>query len=131
MDSPTAMSPRRPNAAICREKTTSTPMSLHRAVTTEESLASPSAGSGRASPPGFRKSVASCWASVALPPLPKASSRPPPENRAAASQAQDTSLAPSRALTSRRSSLISWAFATVDRRTWSRTAGRLVRLAAG
>ena len=48
VDSPTAMSSRRPNAAICRAKTTSTPMSLHSAVTTEVSLASPSAGSGRA-----------------------------------------------------------------------------------
>ena len=59
-----------------------TPMSLHSAVTTEMSLASPSAGSGRPVPPGFRNSAASCWASVALPPLPKASSRPPAANRA-------------------------------------------------
>src|SRR5215469_8466708 len=124
VDSPTAMSVRRPNAAICLAKTTSTPMSLHSAVTTDVSLASPSAGSGRASPPGFRNRVASSWASVALPPLPKASSRPPPANRAAASRAQDIRRALSRVLTSRRSSVISRAFATVDRRTSSRTAGR-------
>ena len=88
VDSPTAMSFRPPNAASCRANTTSTPTSLHSAVTTEVSLASPNAGSGGAvlpsMGPGFRNSVASCWASVALPPLPKANSRPPAPNLAAA-----------------------------------------------
>src|ERR1700753_2472805 len=51
VDSPTAMSPRPPNAASCRENTTSTPMSLHSAVTTAVSLASPNAGKAGTPPP--------------------------------------------------------------------------------
>src|ERR1700733_16090462 len=67
VDSPTAMSPRPPNAASCRENTTSTPMSLHSAVTTAVSLASPNAGKAGTPPPGSRNSVASCCASGAPP----------------------------------------------------------------
>ena len=63
--------------------TTSTPMSLHSAVTTDVSLASPKAGSGWVSPRGRRNRAGRCCASVALPPLPKANSRPPAANRAA------------------------------------------------
>ena len=128
MDSPTAMSFRPPNAASCRANTTSTPTSLHSAVTTEVSLARPNAGSaGAVLPsmgPGFRNSVASCCASVALPPLPKANSRPPAPNLAAASRAHSAILAPSRAATARRSSPISATLATVEARTWSSTADR-------
>src|SRR5689334_1730526 len=124
VDSPTAMSSRLPNAASCRANTTSTPTSLHSAVTTEVSLASPNAGSGGAVPPGLRNSVASWAASVALPPLPKANSRPPAANRAAISRAHSSSRAPSRAPTARRSSPISAALATVDARTWSSTVVR-------
>ena len=113
-----------PKAAICRANTTSTPMSLLSAVTTDVSLARQKAGSGRASGPGLRNRVASCCASVALPPLPKANSRPPAANRPAASRAQRSSLAASRAQTVRRSLVISSVLATVDARTWSRTAGR-------
>ena len=51
VDSPTAMSSRPPNAASCRANTTSTPMSLHSAVTTDVSLASPNAGSAGAALP--------------------------------------------------------------------------------
>src|SRR5579859_3023152 len=124
VDSPTAMSFRPPNAASWRANTTSTPMSLHSAVTTEVSLASPNAGSGRACPPGLRNSVASCWASVALPPLPNANSRPPAANRAADARAHSAIRAPSRAQTVRRSSVISSVLATVDARTWASTADR-------
>src|SRR5689334_10138228 len=124
VDSPTAMSSRLPNAASCRANTTSTPTSLHSAVTTEVSLASPNAGSGGAVPPGLRNSVASWAASVALPPLPKANSRPPAANLAAASRAHASSRAPSRSPAVRRSSPISAALATVDARTWSSTAVR-------
>src|SRR5690349_10247603 len=124
VDSPTAMSSRLPNAASCRANTTSTPTSLHSAVTTEVSLASPNAGSGGAVPPGLRNSVASWAASVALPPLPKANSRPPAANRAAISRAHSSIRAPSRPTTARRSSPISAALATVDARTWSSTVVR-------
>src|SRR5579863_9732769 len=124
VDNPTAMSSRPPNAASWRANTTSTPMSLHSAVTTDVSLASPNAGNGRASPPGLRKSVASCCASVALPPLPNANSRPPAANRAAAATAHSAIRAPSRSATVRRSSPISCALATVDARTWASTADR-------
>src|SRR5689334_2921053 len=124
VDSPTAMSSRLPNAASCRANTTSTPTSLHSAVTTEVSLASPNAGSGGAVPPGLRNSVASWAASVALPPLPKANSRPPAANRAAISRAHSAIRAPSRPATARRSSPISAALATVDARTWSSTVVR-------
>src|ERR1019366_6694051 len=114
VDRPTAMSFRPPNAASWRAKTTSTPTSLHSAVTTEVSLASPNAGSGRASPPGFRNRVASWAASVALPPLPKATRRPPAANLAA----------PSRAPPTRRRSRISSTWARVEARTCPSTAGR-------
>src|SRR5580704_3187085 len=128
VDSPTAMSFRPPNAASCRANTTSTPMSLHSAVTTDVSLASPNAGSGGASlpltEPGLRNRVASCWASVALPPLPNANSRPPAPNRVATARAQSASRAPSRAATVRRSSSISCALATVESRTWVSTTDR-------
>src|ERR1039457_2174780 len=124
VDRPTAMSFRPPNAAIWRAKTTSTPTSLHSAVTTEVSLASPNAGSGRASPPGFRNRVASWAASVALPPLPKANSRPPAANLAAACRAQSAIRAPSRTPTTRRSSRISSTLARVEARTCPSTAGR-------
>src|SRR5271156_1517079 len=124
VDKPTAMSFRPPKAASWRANTTSTPMSLHSAVTTDVSLASPNAGSGRASPPGLRNKVASCCASVALPPLPNANSRPPAANRAAAATAHSAIRAPSRAQTVRRSSRISFALATVDARTWASTADR-------
>ena len=121
---PTAMSFRPPNAASCRAKTTSTPMSLHSAVTTEVSLARPNAGSGGSPSAGLRNSVTSCWASVALPPLPKANSRPPAPNLAAAARAHCSIRAPSAAPTARRSSPISPALATVEARTWSSTADR-------
>src|SRR5271170_1733965 len=124
VDRPTAMSFRPPKAASWRANTTSTPMSLHSAVTTDVSLASPNAGSGRAAPPGLRNRVASCCASVALPPLPNANSRPPAANRAAASRAHSAIRAPSRSATVRRSSRTSCALATVDARTWSMTAVR-------
>src|SRR6185437_8419172 len=52
VDNPTAMSFRPPNAASWRANTTSTPTSLQSAVTTDVSLASPSAGSGGAVHPG-------------------------------------------------------------------------------
>ena len=71
--------------------------------------------------------MASWAASVALPPLPKANSRPPAANRAAACRAHSAILAPSRAATARRSSMISWALATVEARTCSSTADRSVR----
>ena len=61
--------------------------------------------------------MASCWASVALPPLPKANSRPPAPNLAAACAAHSAIRAPSRAPTARRSSPISAALATVEART--------------
>src|SRR5580693_1158431 len=105
VDRPTAMSFRPPNAASCRAKTTSTPMSLQSAVTTAVSLPSPNAGSGRASPPGCRNKVASWAASVALPPLPNANSRPP-------------------AATARRSAPISSTLATLEARTCPSTAAR-------
>src|ERR1700722_1360465 len=124
VDNPTAMSAGRPNAPSCRANTTSTPMSLHSAVTTDVSLASPKAGSGRKPGPGCRNSVASWAASVALPPLPKASSRPPEANLAAMSRAHRASRAPSRSAITRRSATISPAFATVDARTCSSTADR-------
>src|SRR5690348_5454034 len=124
VDSPTAMSSGRANAASCRANTTSTPTSLHSAVITEVSLASPNAGSGEKSPPGFRNSVASWAASVALPPLPKANSRPPAANLAAISRAHASIRAPSRAATARRSSPISAALATVDARTCPSTVVR-------
>src|SRR5690348_12820524 len=124
VDSPTAMSSRPPNAASWRANTTSTPTSLHSAVTTEVSLASPNAGSGGAVPPGLRNSVASWAASVALPPLPNANSRPPTANLAAISRAHASIRAPSRSATARRSSPISAALATVDARTWSSTVVR-------
>src|SRR5690349_4773606 len=124
VDSPTAMSSGRPNAASCRANTTSTPTSLHSAVITEVSLASPNAGSGGKSPPGFRNSAASWAASVALPPLPKANSRPPAANRAAISRAHASIRAPSRSPAVRRSSPISAALATVDARTWLSTVVR-------
>src|SRR5580700_7796619 len=124
VERPTAMSFRPPNAASWRANTTSTPMSLHSAVTTDVSLASPNAGSGRASPPGLRNRVASCCASVALPPLPNANSRPPAANRAAAATAHSAIRAPSRSATVRRNSRTSCALATVDARTWSMTAVR-------
>src|SRR5580692_7322193 len=124
VDRPTAMSFRPPNAASCRAKTTSTPMSLQSAVTTAVSLPSPNAGSGRASPPGCRNKVASWAASVALPPLPNANSRPPAANLAAACRAQSASRAPSRAATSRRSAPISSTLATLEARTWASTAAR-------
>src|ERR1700733_6046670 len=124
VDSPTAMSRGCPNAPSCRENTTSTPMSLHSAVTTDVSLASPNAGSGRTPPPGCRNSVAICCASVALPPLPKANSRPPAANLAAISRAHCAIRAPSRLAITRRSSMTSAALATVDARTCSSTAGR-------
>src|SRR5580693_7117167 len=124
VDNPTAMSFRLPKAASWRANTTSTPMSLHSAVTTDVSLASPNAGKGRASPPGLRNKVASCWASVALPPLPNANSRPPAANRAAAARAHSAIRAPSPAHTVRRSSAISSALATVDARTWASTTDR-------
>ena len=68
--------------------------------------------------------MASWAASVALPPLPKANSRPPAANRAAACRAHASIRAPSRAPTARRSSPISAALATVEARTWSSTAVR-------
>src|ERR1700729_2509715 len=126
VDSPTAMSFRQPKAASCRANTTSTPMSLHSAVTTDVSLASPNAGSGRVWPAGFRNRVASCWASVALPPLPKANRRPPGRNLAATCRAQSAILAPSRSATARRSSRISLVLATVEARPCSSTADRSV-----
>src|ERR1700733_8160117 len=119
VDRPIAMSFLRPKAASCREKTTSTPMSSHSAVSSAVSL--PSANPGL---PLLRNSVASCWASVALPPLPNANSRPPAANRAAAARAHSAIRAPSPAHTVRRSSLISSALATVDARTWASTADR-------
>src|ERR1700751_966063 len=129
VDSPTAMSPERPNAPSWRANTTSTPMSLHSAVTTDVSLASPNAGrGGAASPddrfPGFRNRVASCAASVALPPFPKANSRPPAANLTAISRAHRAIRAPSRWALTCRSAVISPALATVDTRTSSSTAGR-------
>src|SRR5580693_4152756 len=129
VDSPTAMSPARPNAPSWRANTTSTPMSLHSAVTTDVSLASPNAGSGGAaspadSPEGCRNRVASWAASVALPPLPKANSRPPAANLAAISRAHSAIRAPSRCAITRRSSEISVVLATVDERTSSSTAAR-------
>src|ERR1700761_1430798 len=99
-------------------------MSLHSAVTTEVSLASPKAGSGGASPPGCRNNVASCAASVALPPFPKANKRPPAANLAAISSAHCAIRAPSRRQIALRSSVISAVLATVDARTSSSTAGR-------
>src|SRR5215472_13197408 len=68
VDSATAMSAGRPNAATWRENTTSTPMSLHRAVTTAMSLDRQNAGSARRPSPGWRNSVAISCASVELPP---------------------------------------------------------------
>jgi len=70
--------------------------------------------------------VASWAASVALPPLPKANSRPPAPNLAAAARAASAIRDPSRAATVRRSSMISWALATVEARTCSSTADRSV-----
>src|ERR1700761_1056208 len=99
-------------------------MSLHSAVTTEVSLASPKAGSGGASPPGCRNNVASCAASVALPPFPKANKRPAAANLAAISSAHCAIRAPSRRQIALRSSVISAVLATVDARTSSSTAGR-------
>src|ERR1700758_2972417 len=99
-------------------------MSLHSAVTTDVSLASPKAGSGGASPPGCRNNVASCAASVALPPFPKANNRPPAANLAAISSAHCAIRAPSRRQIALRSSVISPVLATVDARTSSSTAGR-------
>src|SRR5450755_464794 len=122
VDRPTAMSFRPPKAASWRAKTTSTPMSLHSAVTTDVSLARPNAGNGGTPGPGSRNMVASCWASVALPPLPKANSRPPAAKRAAASAAHRASRAPSRAPTVCRSAVISAILATLEARTCSRTA---------
>ena len=87
VDRPMAMSAGRPSAASWRANTTSGPTSLASAVSTDGSLASPRAGSGRAPPPGSANVVTSCWASVALPPLPNASSRPPAANRPASSAA--------------------------------------------
>ena len=71
--------------------------------------------------------MASWAASVALPPLPKANRRPPAANLAAACRAQSAIRAPSRTPTVRRSSMISWALATVEARTCSITADRSVR----
>src|ERR1700761_2068470 len=99
-------------------------MSLHSAVTTEVSLASPKAGSGGASPPGCRNNVASCAASVALPPFPKANKRPAAANLAAISSAHCAIRAPSRRQIAPRSSVISAVLATVDARTSASTAGR-------
>src|SRR6202034_376383 len=129
VDNPTAMSFRPPNAASWRANTTSTPMSLHSAVTTDVSLASPNAGSGGAAPPadkspGCRNKVASCAASVALPPLPKANSRPPAAKRSAMSRAHRAIRAPSRCAITCRRSPISAILATVDARTSSSTAAR-------
>ena len=124
VDRPIAMSSCRPNAAICREKMTSGPTSLASALMIAVSLASPYAGSARRPGPGYRNSEATCPASVALPPLPNASSRPPRANRSAASAAHCTSRAPSCAAMARRSSVISAVLATVDRRTSASTAAR-------
>ena len=69
--------------------------------------------------------MATAWASVELPPLPKANSRPPPANDLAMARAQSASRAASRCTVSRRSSTISAALSTVERRTWSSTSSRL------
>ena len=68
--------------------------------------------------------MATAWASVELPPLPKANSRPPPMKDRAMALAQSASRAASRRTVSRRSSTISAALSTVERRTWSSTSSR-------
>src|ERR671910_312996 len=88
VDRPTAMSPGRPKAASWRAKTTSKPTSLARAVTTATSSVRERAGRGRPPGRGCRKVVATAWASVELPPLPKANSRPPPMKDRAMAPAQ-------------------------------------------
>ena len=72
----------------------------------------------------MRNSVASCWASVALPPLPNANRRPPAANLAAMSSAQLASRAASRAATVLRSSAISSVLAIVEARTCASTSDR-------
>jgi len=108
------MSPARPKAAICRANTTSNPMSLLSAVTTAMSFVSPKAGSGLSSPAGLRNTLARSCASVELPPLPNASSRPPAANAAAISWAQATIRSRSASSTVRRKAMISCALSTVD-----------------
>ena len=103
-----------PMAASCRANTTSTPMSFASEVSTLVSLASPSAGSDGESSPGNRNSDAISCASVALPPLPNVSSRPPTANRAVMCRAHEASSSLDRALTSVRSSMISRVLVTVD-----------------
>jgi hypothetical protein len=66
--------------------------------------------------------MATAWASVELPPLPMANSRPPPAKDRAMARAQSASRAASRWMVRRRSSTISAALSTVERRTWSSTA---------
>src|SRR6266542_3879835 len=73
---------------------------------------------------GCRKVVATYCASVELPPLPKVSSLAPAWKQAAIALAQANSRLPSRSRTSWRSATISFALATVERRTSSSTASR-------
>jgi hypothetical protein len=66
VEMPSAMSPRSPNAMICREKIVSTPTSLASAVSTATSLVRAIAGSGRqCATGGARQSAAASCASVA------------------------------------------------------------------
>src|SRR6185437_14925703 len=75
----TATSPLRPSASICRENTWAKPRSLPAAVRAVPSAVSAMAAMAARSR-AYRtvSSVARCWASDALPPLPKNSSLPPP-----------------------------------------------------
>ena len=128
VDSASAMSPGRPNAASCRANTTSNPMSLDSAVTTATSVVRARAGSGRAArpadppgTPGLRNSAATSCASVELPPFPKVNSRPPARNASAIRAAQAARSSPWSSRTVSRSRTMSFAFSAVERRTSSMT----------
>ena len=106
VENPTAMSPAVAWAMICRENTRSKPTSLASAVSTARSSTRDMAGRGRP-PGGRRKRSTAPSASVALPPLPNAKSRPPRRKRSAIAVAAASSASPHRSRVAVRSARLS------------------------
>ena len=85
VEMPISTSPARPCDSTCRANIPSTPKSFAIAVSNDESVVNAIAGidgRGLSIVKVLTNSVARCWASAALPPLPQISSLPPARNEA-------------------------------------------------